>query len=656
MLLLVAGACSGSDASTNASSTATECEASAQQVVDRLDAFLEPFDALTPSEFLAAPELDGLDTFQNDVADLIVDVATNPNDDCTERDLEAEVDDALAIYASEGVLEAYLVGVVRQDLVAEARNVVVSPDDDLEQLLPLLGPGSSISFSEGSYDFDGSILVQNKLTMVGAGQGKTVINSTADTAAFAVLGRGELVMNDLTLRHVGELPASVIVVVDAPITLAGVEIVGGTVDSDGGGGSGLVLSGDRDTGAQATISSSRIADNDTAGIAVTEGFHVDVIDSQIEMNAQCGLCFFDTASGRVQRSSFTSNGVGVQASGSTAPEVSNNEFVDNAIAGVLVEDESSAVLVDNRLTSPEGIGIDIAGSSMPVVQRNELITHAIGISVRDQADAMVASNTVVGGDVGMFLDGAAAPTVESNDVAGTAVAGFLHTGMSAGVFRANMFRPETGAGVVVEGNASPEHQDATVEGGLVGFVFRQDATGRLDGATLSEQQVGFEVADAAAPMLENLKIVGAAEAGAILGGEGNPVVRSSTFVQPVEIGLQAGGTGSPTVEGNRFEGGDTAVLIIESTTATIERNVLADQQFGIGVSGEAEPTITENEIVNAVAASISFEGTTGGVVAQNTLIDAGVVGIRVGGESSPAIVDNTLFALAPAVNTAGAIG
>lgn len=241
-ILLALAACSESDDSGTAAEadTGSSCEASAQQIVDRFDVFLEPYSDLAPDEFLAS-KLDDLADFQNDVAQTVVRVATDPNDNCTERDLETQVGIALDQYAGEGTLNQYLVSLVRQGVQVERRDVMVGPDDDLVAILGTLGPGSSITFTEGVFTLDASILVQGDLVLVGAGRDETIVESAADTAAIAVLAGGSMVMNDFTVRHTGELPASVVVAVDSSLELVNMAILGGVVDGDGGGGSGIVL-------------------------------------------------------------------------------------------------------------------------------------------------------------------------------------------------------------------------------------------------------------------------------------------------------------------------------------------------------------------------------------------------------------------------------
>ena len=349
-------ACSGSDdlGTTANADSVSSCEASAQQIVGRLDIFLEPYTDLAPDVFLTT-ELEGLVDFQNDVAETVVNVAGNPNDNCTERDLEGQLELALEQYAGEGTLNQYLVSLVRQGVQVERRDVIVGPDDDLIAVLGTLGPGSSITFTKGVFTLDTSILVQGDLVLVGAGRDETILESTADTAAIAVLAGGSMVMNDFTVRHIGDLPASVVVAVDSSLELVNMVILGGVVNGEGGGGSGIVLTQtDQVTSVPVVaIDKSVISNNGAAGIAITGTYEPRILNSVIELNVQCGICFFGTAAGQVQSTTLQGNGVGVQASSQSAPELSLNMFVDNEVVGLLIEDESAATVVANSFEGTE---------------------------------------------------------------------------------------------------------------------------------------------------------------------------------------------------------------------------------------------------------------------------------------------------------------
>ena len=643
--LLVAAGCSG----TSEPQATTSCAAAAQQVVDRFDAFLEPFSETTADEFLASSELAGLEEFQNDVAETIVRVATNPNDNCTEQGLEAEVDLALANYAGQDTLNQYLVELVRQGIQVETRDVAVSPDDDLVAILATLGPGSSVTFSEGTFTLDASILVQGDLILVGAGQDETILESTADTAVLAVLGGGSMIMNDFTIRHVGDVPASVVIAVDASLEMVNMTVSGGVVDEEGGGGSGVVLTetDQSTTDPVVAIDQSTISDNSAAGIAVTGSYTPSIVNSVIESNGQCGICFFDTSGGQTQSTVVRSNGVGIQVSNQATPELALNMFTDNLVAGLLIDDDSAPTILENTFEAVDIVGIDVQDGAAPVLQRNVISGHAVGISLRGTSTASVSETSIGGADVGLLVGGSATPVVFDNLIDQSQIAGILHTEMSVGEFTSNVVMAEAGAGIVAEGSAAPIHVDATIEGGLVGVVFREDSAGQFMGSTVSDQQVGIETNDQSSPILESNRILGSLDAAVILGGETTAVLRSNVIEGHLAIGIQSGGNASPRVESNTVTGGDTAILVTEESQPTIISNALTDQNFGIGVSGNALPIIENNQIRNAKAGALSFEDDSAGEVRGNTITDAGVVGVRVAGQAAPTLEANTLFALVP---------
>ena len=649
--LMVLAACSSADGGADEESTeSASCQASAQKIIDRFDEFLEPFATVSPADFLAQPELEGLEEFQNDVADVVVEVASDPNDACTERDLQSEVEQALGVYAGGGILNRYLVGAVQQELQPEPRNLTVGPGDDLNTLLPLLGPGSSVVFDEGTYTFDATIIVQSELVMVGAGAGKTIIESSAGSAALAVLPGGDLVINDLALRHVGDEPASVLVALDASMEVAGVAISGGVLDAERGAGSGIVLSGESpDVATEVTISDSAVGPNEAAGIAITGSYAPEIVDATFESNQQCGACFFDESSGRIQSSTFVGNGVGLQASGMSMPEIALNLFEDNGVAGLLVENAAASLVIENTFLGEDIVGIDVQGEAAPVVQRNTFGSHAVAVSLRGESVAAISANRIEGGEVGVLIGGSATPNVFENELVGLEVAGFLHSEDSGGEFIANLIRDGQGAGIVVEERSTPTLASPIIDGGLVGVVFRQNAGGSVTGGLLSNQEVGLEVADESAPSIEDTSIVGAADAGMILSGSGAPTVRANA-VEPIAIGIQASGPGSPLIEANTVEGGDTGVLVTESSTPQVLGNTLSGQTFGVGINGTASPMIEENEIRGALSAGLSFEGESAGVARGNTITETGVIGIRVGGQASPLLEANSLFAQPPATS------
>ena len=263
LFLLLAAGCSGSDgvaAANNSggglagaatsqplgeappSTVEEECRSGAQQVTARLETFVGSLGDISPQDFLAQEKIKGLAGFQNDVAQIIAEIANQNSTLCDLDGLQALVDEELAQLDNQSLLSSYLVSTIRFGGTRERSDVLAGPDDDFDAILGLLDNGSSITLTAGTYAFDTSLLIQRDLTIVGDDVASTIIQSTAADAAIAVFGEGKLTLRDLTVQHVGESSSSVILAFGAPIDIEDVMVSGGRGDEDTGGGNGILLS------------------------------------------------------------------------------------------------------------------------------------------------------------------------------------------------------------------------------------------------------------------------------------------------------------------------------------------------------------------------------------------------------------------------------
>lgn len=199
--LVLLAACSGgtSEAVTPVdeplpSSVEEQCQAGAVRVADRLQEFLADFDDLSPEEFLAQDEIEGLTGFQNDVAQVISSTANQSSTLCDLNGLQAFVDRELDVVSEQGLLASYVVSTIRFGGSLEVADVELGPDDDIGAVLSLLDNGSSIRLMPGVFDVDISLLVQRDVVIVGAGQAESVLRSSSLDAAFAVFGEGKLTL------------------------------------------------------------------------------------------------------------------------------------------------------------------------------------------------------------------------------------------------------------------------------------------------------------------------------------------------------------------------------------------------------------------------------------------------------------------------------
>ena len=272
----------------------------------------------------------------------------------------------------------------------------VSPRDDLSQTLAEIPDSSTVRLSAGTYQLPDSLVLLRPVTVVGAGEGKTILTSDAADAAVLVMTGGAVSLDALTVRREGSTPGSGIVTGPAAaLSLHAVRVTGARASSNGAGGVGVLLTASA-TGTTSTSVTFRASDSDfsgnaAAGVAAGGTHRTAITSSRFDGNQQCGMCFLGSAAGTIADSTFTRNSVaivagsdsaplvrgnhvtggdvGIQASGSSKPTIS-----DNTISGVarasMVFIETAAGTVDGNNCSGDRAGIAVARSAFPYVGTN----------------------------------------------------------------------------------------------------------------------------------------------------------------------------------------------------------------------------------------------------------------------------------------------
>lgn len=635
-----------------------DCDATAAGVVERLVEFASPFQDLAPEEFLAQPELDGIEDYRSDVAGMLI------NEDCNAEVFEGLLDTRLQALRGESLLIDFLVGAIRSDPAErETRDVVVEPGDDLAGVLGSLGGGSTVTLTSGVHEVDETLLVQVDLVLIGESRERTEIRSSAGDAAIAVFGDGQLDLRQLSLLHVGSKRSSGVLSFAAPVAVADARVSGAVADDDGIGGVGLLLSAaqiiDADgdalgTGNQvpsARIVDSEIIDNDFAGVVIAGSLEAAVEGNVASDNGGCGVCFFDGATGFAQANTIANNEIGVQISEGAVPDVASNLIEANTIAGVLIDGDGAAAVFDNDIAGNGEAGVDVQGSGEPLISDNRFASQPFSLSLRGTTRATAQNNDFVGGEVGLLVGEQATPTAIGNVFRDQSLAALQHEGGSAGEFTDNAVEvtPDgdaaSGVGVIVRGQATPAHRDLVVSGGAVGVFAGEQSEPQFKGARLRAQQVGLQVDDIAAPVVSDSVITSSLTSGVIWAGEAGGELTTSKISDPPEIVVQIGGTSTPSITANGLEGGGTGVLVVDAAMPLITQNEFRGQEFAIGVSGVAAPSIRANEIVGASQVAVSFEDESSGELADNRIIETPLVGVRVTGSSTATISENQLAAL-----------
>ncbi|MFT4989191.1 MAG: parallel beta-helix repeat protein [Acidimicrobiales bacterium] len=663
--LVLLAACSGgtSEAVTPVdeplpSSVEEQCQAGAVRVADRLQEFLADFDDLSPEEFLAQDEIEGLTGFQNDVAQVISSTTNQSSTLCDLNGLQAFVDRELGVVSEQGLLASYVVSTIRFGGSLEVADVELGPDDDIGAVLSLLDNGSSVRLMPGVFEVDISLLVQRDVVIVGAGQAESILRSSSPDAAFAVFGEGKLTLRELTIEHVGEASASVILAFGAPVDLERVTLRGATNDDETTGGNGLLLSSgvvnEEGVTTQASpgsgqVEPSRIVDseitkNSIAGIAITGDLAPLIANNLISQNVLCGLCFLDESGGQVTNNTVVENEFGIQMGDASSPIISGNMVRDNNVAGMVLLGVTTAIITKNSVTDNGEVGIAVQEAAAPKISQNTIERQPFGVTVGGSSTAVFTSNTISESEVAMQVAEDAVPMVSDNQLIDNTNIAMLHRDASSGVFERNVIRGDQAVGVLVEGTASPMISEVTVEGSEVSVSYREAGAGTLSNSTFDAPAIAVQVEDRAAPEIADNAILRPSAAGIVVRSTGAVVVRGNTIDEPETLGIGTAGEAIALVEDNIVRGGESAASIVGQSAPEFVNNTFEGQAVAIQVGDQATPIIRENTITDAAGAGIVFRDEAAGEATQNTILNPLSVGIQIVGEAMPRLAENVVIA------------
>jgi hypothetical protein len=281
-------------------------------------------------------------------------------------------------------------------LSSTPQTVSVATGADLARSVASLAPGSTVRLAAGAYLLRQPLVLLAGVTLVGAGRDRTTITSPAAGSAVLVLNDARTELRDLTLRHTGDRPASVLVGGPSSfLVLTDARISGGRTTrgaSDPGAGSGVAMtsrSGDATPrGTTLQVTRTAISGNQAAGVLATGAHRVSIRASQLSGNGQCGVCFsgasggavrgstlrddavgiavFDTAKPLLQGLTVQGGQVGVQATGSAAPTIKGITVTAPSRAGLIYSEKANGRL-DDATCARAPYGIVVGPSTYPLI-------------------------------------------------------------------------------------------------------------------------------------------------------------------------------------------------------------------------------------------------------------------------------------------------
>ena len=582
-VLVVAG-CSSSDGtdteptpSDTAPLTPDECIEAARSAVVPLQEFIDRYGELTAAEWNALDPVPDIAPLEEG---LVEELQAIVDEGCEPGLVDVAVADELAQLTGSGEVGLALAAVLRGDRSplgppspvpasttprGEApTTVAVGPEDDLSAVLATLAPGSRLELEPGIYEFDQPLVIDVGVEIVGAGRDETVIRSTATDNAVAFLGPGELTIRGLTMEHVGDAPAAVLVSIVGSLFLQDVKVTGGQLSEDGqSGGHGVVLAfesidgipdrSDEQLEGEVVVEDSELTANAGGGILITGEASPRIERTVVTENGRCGICYTGSSAGSVTSSRVERNDIGLQIADTASPVIDGNEIAANRTAGAIVLGESAPTFRDNTFTEDLEIGIQVLDSALPLIENNVIVAPGtVGIA---------------------FADDSAGEAV-GNDVQRAGTAGFL-----------------------VGGSASPSLRENTLTDNVVGLVHTDDSAGEAVGNTIRGHELGVQVTGTARPEILGNVIEDSGDAGALYAGSATGRFEANTVSGSGSFGVQVGETAAPAVIGNVFTAIEVAsILFVDTSTGEVSGNECSGGA-GIGIAPTASPEVGTNNCV-----------------------------------------------------------
>ncbi len=144
--------------------------------------------------------------------------------------------------------------------------------------------------------------------------------------------------------------------------------------------------------------------------------------------------------------------------GDTTLEVTDSDFLENDWAGLAVAGSQTVSIVGSSFTGNGECGLCFLDASGGSVRASTFTDNRVGIYVAGTARPALLSNRIEGGEVGLQVEGKAAPMVEGTRVTGSSRAGIVIAGSATGAIVGTTCS-SVPFGIVVGSSAAPTLTD-----------------------------------------------------------------------------------------------------------------------------------------------------------------------------------------------------
>ena len=115
---------------------------------------------------------------------------------------------------------------------------------------------------------------------------------------------------------------------------------------------------------------------------------------------------------------------------SSSPEIISNTFTRNGNTGMSVNGKSSPLIENNYFYNNSGNGLSIYGTSQPKVVNNTFEQTGFGVSLIQNAVAVLSDNYFDGNRIGIILEGSSQATLRNNEIVNSLESGLTAIALS----------------------------------------------------------------------------------------------------------------------------------------------------------------------------------------------------------------------------------
>lgn len=418
-----------------------DCPGLAVALVDALQQYVDSFAGVTAEGVPQVAEATGAD-LQTVTADLR---GRAEELGCDAATMGPLVRDELDRLEADSPVQEAVVQTLRSDPLGtldpsdpDPVTLTVSTADQLLRALANVGSGSTIQLDAGTYELDDTLVPLRPVTIEGAGAEDTVLRSSAPGAAVVVATDGDVHLGGLTVEHVGDDPASVVVVHSGGYQLEDLAVRGGTADDDGAGGFGVLLSQaatlltDPAPADGRTVRDVHLENNEGGGILVAGPQEPSLSEITVAGTGGCGVCWIGRAAGTLTTATITGQQTGVRVEESAHPTVVG-VAVEDAGVGVALVGSGTTRVRDVTVSGTGEAGIIVAEQARPELRGGDLAVEGeVGLMWLGEAAGSADDLTIRTSRIGVQVDEDAAPTLRDLAIEQVGDLAVVATGSSGG--------------------------------------------------------------------------------------------------------------------------------------------------------------------------------------------------------------------------------